>query len=54
MASLRHWAFKQRYVLRGRPVKDVKREAIARFGVSARRFNGIRFDLDQAVTAWRG
>ena len=53
MASLRHWAFKQRYV-RGRPVKDVKREAIARFGVSARQFNGIRFDLDQAVNAWRG
>ena len=53
MASLRHWAFKQRYVL-GRPVKDVKRDAIARFGVSARQFNGVRFDLDQAVTAWRG
>ena len=52
-ASLRHWAFKQRYV-RARPVKDVKRDAIARFGVSARQFNGIRFDLDQAVNAWRG
>lgn len=53
MASLRHWAFKQQYV-RGRPVKDVKRDGIARFGVSARQFNGIRFDLDQAVNSWRG
>ena len=53
MATVRHWAFKQRFV-RGRTLKDVKREAIARFGVSARQFNGVRFDLDQAVNAWRG
>jgi IS605 OrfB family transposase len=53
MAAVRHWAFKERYV-RGRPLKDVKREAIARFDISARQFNGVRFDLDQAVNAWRG
>jgi IS605 OrfB family transposase len=53
MTAVRHWAFKQRYV-RGRPLKDVKHETIARFDISARQFNGVRFDLDQAVNAWRG
>ena len=52
-AKARHWSFKQVHVL-GRPVADVKREATRRFGLTARQFNGIRFDLDQAVNGWRG
>ena len=52
-AKARHWSFKQIHVL-GRPVADVKREAMRRFGITARQFNGIRFDLDQAVNGWKG
>ncbi len=53
MARVRHWSFKQLHVLQ-RPLKDVKSEAVRRFDVTARQFNGVRFDLDQAVNAWRG
>ena len=49
----RHWSFKQIHVL-GRPVAAVKKEAQARFGITARHFNGLRFDLDQAVHGWSG
>jgi IS605 OrfB family transposase len=49
----KHWSFKQIHALK-RPVAEVKKEAIVRFGITARHFNGIRFDLDQAVNAWRG
>lgn len=47
------WAFREIHI-RGRAVAAVKREAQARFGITARIFNGVRFDLDQAVGAWRG
>lgn len=53
MAQARHWSFKQIHVL-GRDVALVKKEAQRRFGLTARQFNGVRFDLDQAVNAWRG
>jgi IS605 OrfB family transposase len=52
-AKVRHWAFKQIHVI-GREVKDVKRESQAKFGITARHFNGIRYELDQAVNAWSG
>ncbi|WP_262032504.1 hypothetical protein [Microvirga sp. Mcv34] len=52
LGRVKHWSFKQIHALR-RPVAQVK-EALKRFGISARHFNGIRFDLDQAVNAWRG
>jgi len=52
-AEARHWSFVQLYVQR-RELKDVKADAIRRFGITARHFNGIRFDLDQAVAAERG
>lgn len=53
LASARHFCFREIYI-HDRFLKDVKREAIARFGISARHFNGIRFDLGQAVAIWRG
>jgi IS605 OrfB family transposase len=53
MARVRHWSFKQVHVL-GRSVSEVKKEAQLRFGVTARQFNGVRFDLDQAVNGWKG
>ncbi len=53
MARMRHWSFKEIHVL-GREVADVKKEAQLRFGVTARQFNGVRFDLDQAVNGWKG
>ena len=53
LAPARHWCFREIHV-RGRPTKDVKREALALFGITARHFNGLRFELDQAVQAWRG
>ena len=52
-AKVRHWAFKQIHVLK-REVKDVKRESQVKFGITARHFNGIRYELDQAVNAWSG
>lgn len=52
-AEARHWSFVQLYVQR-RELKDVKADAIRRFGITARHFNGIRFDLDQAIAAERG
>lgn len=52
-SKVRHWAFKQIHVL-GRDVKDVKRESRLKFGITVRHFNGIRYDLDQAVEAWSG
>ena len=36
-AKARHWSFKQVHVP-GRPVSDVKREAMRRFGLAARQF----------------
>jgi hypothetical protein len=53
MASARHWSYKQIHVL-GRVVAEVKKEAQRKFGLTARQFNGVRFDLDQAVNAWEG
>jgi hypothetical protein len=53
MARARHWSFKQIHTL-GRDVTSVKKEAQRKFGLTARQFNGVRFDLDQAVNAWRG
>ena len=53
MARARHWCFKQICVL-GRRVAEVKAEALRKFGITARQFNGIRFELDQAVKGWRG
>ncbi len=53
MARVRHWSFKQIHVL-GREVAGVKKDAQLRFGVTARQFNGVRFDLDQAVNGWKG
>jgi len=53
MARARHWSYKQIHVL-GRSVTEVKKEAQRKFGITARQFNGVRFDLDQAVNAWRG
>jgi IS605 OrfB family transposase len=53
MARARHWSFKQIHAL-GRDVTSVKKEAQRKFGLTARQFNGVRFDLDQAVNAWRG
>ncbi len=47
------WAFREIHI-KGRPVAAVKKEAQRRFGITARQFNGVRFDLDQAVGAWRG
>jgi IS605 OrfB family transposase len=52
-ARIRHWSFKQIHVLQ-RPVADVKREALHRFHITARQFNGIRVDLDQAVNGAKG
>lgn len=52
-ARARHWVFKQIHVL-GRRVAGVKTEALLKFGITARQFNGIRFELDQAVNGWRG
>ena len=53
MASARHWSFKQIHVL-GRDVAEVKKAAQRKFGLTARQFNGVRFDLDQHVNAWEG
>jgi hypothetical protein len=50
---IRHWSFKQIHVMQ-RPTADVKREALHRFHITARQFNGIRVDLDQAVNSARG
>jgi IS605 OrfB family transposase len=47
------WAFREIHV-RGRRVGEVKKQAQAEFGVTARQFNGIRYDLDQQVAAWKG
>jgi chromosome segregation ATPase len=47
------WAFRE-IRSKGRPIAAVKKEAQRRFGLTARQFNGLRFDLDQAVGAWRG
>jgi hypothetical protein len=52
-AKVRHWAYREIHV-RGRAVAEVKKDALTRFGITARQFNGIRFDLDQAVNSWRG
>lgn len=52
-ADVRHWTFVQLHVHRCE-LKDVKADAIRRFGITARHFNGIRFDLDQMVAAERG
>ncbi len=51
-ARLRHWAFREIHC-RKVPVADAKRDALVRFGVTGRMFNGVRFDLDQAVNGWR-
>ncbi len=51
-ARLRHWAFREIHC-RKVPVADAKRDALTRFGVTGRMFNGVRFDLDQAVNGWR-
>ncbi len=51
-ARLRHWAFREIHC-RKVPVADAKRDALLRFGVTGRMFNGVRFDLDQAVNGWR-
>src|SRR5690606_17828237 len=40
--------------IRNKELKDVKRATNSRFGITARQFNGIRFELDQAIAAWRG
>jgi hypothetical protein len=37
-----------------RSVTEVKKAAQRKFGITARQFNGVHFDLDQAVNAWRG
>jgi IS605 OrfB family transposase len=37
----------------GRAVKDVKREAILKFGITARQFNSLKVQLAQVVEAWR-
>ncbi len=52
-AKARHWAYREIHV-RKRPVAEVKKEAQALFGITARQFNGVRFDLDQAVNGWKG
>ena len=52
-AKARHWAYREIHV-RGRSVGDVKKDAQVHFRITARQFNGIRFDLDQAVNGWRG
>lgn len=52
-AKVRHWAFREIHI-RNKELKDVKRDAISRFGITARQFNGIRFELDQEIAAWRG
>jgi hypothetical protein len=46
MARSRHWSYKQIHVL-NRPLAEVK------FELTARQFNGVRVDLDQAVNAWQ-
>ena len=53
MAAARHWSFKQIHVL-GHDVAAVKKEALRKFGLTARQFNGVRYDLDQAVNASEG
>ena len=53
MAACRHWSFKRIHVLKHER-NDVKRDALVRFGLTARQFNSIHFDLDQAVSVWRG
>ncbi len=52
LARLRHWAFREIHC-RKVSVADTKRDALLRFGVTGRMFNGVRFDLDQAVNGWR-
>lgn len=47
------WIFRECWI-RGVPLATVKRAAIVRFAITARQFNGLRFDLDQQVAAWRG
>jgi hypothetical protein len=47
------WSFREIHV-RKQPLAAVKREAQRKFGITARQFNGVRFDLDQAVGAWKG
>jgi IS605 OrfB family transposase len=53
MGRATRWAFREIHV-KGRRVAAVKKEAQRRFGLTARQFNGVRFDLEQAVGAWRG
>jgi len=53
MADARHDAFKQIHVLH-RDVAVVKKEIQRAHGLTGRQFNGVRFDLDQAVNGWDG
>ena len=48
----RHWAFKEIHILH-RAVAEVKKEVIVNFGLTARQFNGLNVQLDQAVECWR-
>ena len=52
VSDARHWAFKEIYILR-RAVAEIKKEAIVKFGLTARQFKGINVQLDQAVECWR-
>ena len=51
-SQARHWAFREIHIFK-RLDRDVKRDAIDKFGITARQFNGINVQLDQAVEAWR-
>jgi IS605 OrfB family transposase len=52
LSHARHWAFKEIHILH-RPVAEVKKEAIVNFGLTARQFNGLNTQLEQAVESWR-
>ncbi|EKV26149.1 hypothetical protein C882_2917 [Caenispirillum salinarum AK4] len=53
MARARHWQFRELHI-KGRPKLAVRKEAQQRFGLTKRQALANEFDLDQAVTAWRG
>jgi hypothetical protein len=52
LSQARHWAFKEIHILH-RAVTEVKKEVIVSFGLTARQFNGLNVQLEQAVECWR-
>jgi IS605 OrfB family transposase len=53
LAHARHALFK-RWKVQGENLGEAKRAIVARHRLSSRQFNGIRFDVQQAVATWTG